>query len=138
MQALAELRYIDKQPDQLHITGIKNGTAHRRVALNHGIFPVRMTAGVPVGHILGNGSNHNGLILLILLPDGWLYQVGDFFELYGEDAKEAAAELELHLTTRPVPGAGRIEMCGIPAHQLAGVSWFSASTASASASAFSV
>ena len=47
-----------------------------------------------------------------------LYQVGDFFELYGEDAKEAAAELELHLTTRPVPGAGRIEMCGIPAHQL--------------------
>ena len=47
-----------------------------------------------------------------------LYQVGDFFELYGEDAKAAAAELELHLTTRPVPGAGRIEMCGIPAHQL--------------------
>lgn len=45
-----------------------------------------------------------------------LYQVGDFFELYGEDAKEASAELELHLTTRPVPGTGRIEMCGIPAH----------------------
>ncbi len=47
-----------------------------------------------------------------------LYQVGDLFELYGEDAREAATELELHLTTRPVPGVGRIEMCEIQAHQL--------------------
>ena len=73
MQALAELRYIDKQPDQLHITGIKNGTAHRSVALNYGIFPVRMTTGIPIGRILGNSCNHNGLVLLILLPDGRLH-----------------------------------------------------------------
>ena len=72
MQTLTKLRYIDKQPDQFHITGTKNGTAHRRVALKHSIFPVRMTAGIPIGHILSNGSNHNGLILLILLPDGRL------------------------------------------------------------------
>ena len=47
-----------------------------------------------------------------------LFQVGDFFEMYGEDAKKAAKVLELHLTTRPVVGTGRVEMCGIPAHIL--------------------
>ena len=47
-----------------------------------------------------------------------LYQMGDFFELYGEDAKTAAAELDLNLTTRAIPGGGRVEMCGFPATQL--------------------
>ena len=47
-----------------------------------------------------------------------LFQVGDFFEMYGEDAKAAAELLDLHLTTRPIPGAGRVEMCGIPANRL--------------------
>ena len=47
-----------------------------------------------------------------------LFQVGDFFEMYGEDAKNAAKLLDLHLTTRPIAGAGRVEMCGIPAHIL--------------------
>lgn len=47
-----------------------------------------------------------------------LFQVGDFFEMFGEDAKQAAALLELNLTTRELPGTGRVEMCGIPAHSL--------------------
>ena len=47
-----------------------------------------------------------------------LYQVGDFFELFGEDAKNAAAVLGLELTTRPIGGVGRVEMCGLPAHAL--------------------
>ena len=47
-----------------------------------------------------------------------LFQVGDFFEMYGEDARQAAKLLELTLATRPVPGAGRVAMCGIPAHRL--------------------
>ena len=47
-----------------------------------------------------------------------LFQIGDFFEIYGEDAKLAAPILDLHLATRPVPAAGRTEMCGIPAHKL--------------------
>ena len=47
-----------------------------------------------------------------------LFQVGDFFEMYGEDAKTASELLDLHLTTRAVPGAGRVDMCGIPAHRL--------------------
>ena len=47
-----------------------------------------------------------------------LYQVGDFFEMYGEDAKQAASLLDMNLTTRNIPGAGRVEMCGLPSHNL--------------------
>ena len=47
-----------------------------------------------------------------------LYQMGDFFEIYGEDAKEAAPELELQLVSRAIPGGGRVEMCGFPANRL--------------------
>ena len=47
-----------------------------------------------------------------------LFQVGDFFEIYGEDAKQAAELLALNLTTRAIPSTGRVEMCGIPSHNL--------------------
>ena len=47
-----------------------------------------------------------------------LFQVGDFFELYGEDAKQASDLLNMNLTTRNIPGAGRVEMCGVPSHNL--------------------
>lgn len=47
-----------------------------------------------------------------------LFQVGDFFEMYGEDAKQAAELLDVNLTTRNIPGAGRVEMCGVPADRL--------------------
>ena len=47
-----------------------------------------------------------------------LFQVGDFFEMYGEDAKQAAELLDVNPTTRNIPGAGRVEMCGVPSHNL--------------------
>ena len=47
-----------------------------------------------------------------------LYQVGDFFEIYGEDAKQAASLLDMNLTTRNIPDVGRVEMCGLPSHNL--------------------
>ena len=47
-----------------------------------------------------------------------LFQVGDFFEFYGEDAKQAAELLNMNLTSRSIPGAGRVEMCGVPSHNL--------------------
>ena len=47
-----------------------------------------------------------------------LYQMGDFFEIYGEDAKEASPELGLQLVSRAIPGGGRVEMCGFPANRL--------------------
>mgnify|MGYP002508174266 CR=1 FL=1 len=40
------------------------------------------------------------------------------FELYGEDAKTAALELDLTLTLRNIPEYGRLPMCGFPAHAL--------------------
>ena len=47
-----------------------------------------------------------------------LYQVDDFYEIYGEDAVEIAPMLDLTLSTKAVPGAGRTQMCGIPVKDL--------------------
>ena len=47
-----------------------------------------------------------------------LFQVGNFFEMYGEDARQAESLLDLNLTTRNIPDVGRVTMCGIPAHSL--------------------
>ncbi|MDD3228241.1 MAG: SNF2-related protein [Oscillospiraceae bacterium] len=47
-----------------------------------------------------------------------LYQVGDFFEMYGEDARNAADTLGIGLTTRVVSLVERVPMCGVPAHNL--------------------
>ena len=47
-----------------------------------------------------------------------LYQVGDFFELYGEDARVVADDLSLELTRRNLEGVGRVTMCGFPAKDL--------------------
>ena len=47
-----------------------------------------------------------------------LYQVGDFFELYGEDARAVADDLSLELTRRNLEGAGRVTMCGFSANDL--------------------
>lgn len=45
------------------------------------------------------------------------YQVGDFFEFYGEDARTAAEALDLMLTSKMVDGE-RVPMCGIPGDRL--------------------
>ncbi|MBO4932378.1 MAG: hypothetical protein J6I42_09365, partial [Clostridia bacterium] len=47
-----------------------------------------------------------------------LYQAGDFFELYGEDARTATDILEISLTTRRLNTVGAVPMCGIPVHTL--------------------
>ena len=47
-----------------------------------------------------------------------LYQVGDFFELYGEDARAVADDLSLELTRHNLEGVGRVTMCGFPANEL--------------------
>ena len=49
-----------------------------------------------------------------------LYQVGDFFEMFGPDARAAASLLDLNLTTRTLPDVGRVAMCGFPAGALNG------------------
>ena len=47
-----------------------------------------------------------------------LYQVGDFFEIFGEDARLVADKLGIHLTNRTLSDGTKTEMCGIPGYAL--------------------
>ena len=50
-------------------------------------------------------------------PDHLLfYRLGDFYEMFFDDAKLASKELELFLTGRDCGEAERAPMCGIPYH----------------------
>ncbi|MCB2015364.1 MAG: DNA mismatch repair protein MutS [Sphingobium sp.] len=44
------------------------------------------------------------------------YRMGDFFELFFDDAKAAAATLDIALTSRGEHGGEPIPMCGVPVH----------------------
>ena len=47
-----------------------------------------------------------------------LYQMGDFFEVYGKDAQTVGEALELNLTSRSIGNNQRTELCGFPANRL--------------------
>ena len=47
-----------------------------------------------------------------------LYQMGDFFEAYGEDAQTVSEALELNLASRSIGGNQRTQMCGFPSNRL--------------------
>lgn len=49
-----------------------------------------------------------------------LYRLGDFYELFEEDAKVVSRQLGLTLTTRRFSKDVRLPMCGIPHHRLTG------------------
>ena len=44
------------------------------------------------------------------------FRLGDFYEMFFDDAVRAAAELEITLTSRDGGGEERIPMCGVPYH----------------------
>src|SRR6476620_10325988 len=48
------------------------------------------------------------------------YRMGDFFELFFDDAKTAAQVLDIALTTRGEHGGAPIPMCGVPLHSADG------------------
>ena len=51
------------------------------------------------------------------VPDALLfYRMGDFYELFFEDAVAAAATLDIALTKRGEHGGAPIPMCGVPVH----------------------
>jgi DNA mismatch repair protein MutS len=51
------------------------------------------------------------------VPDALvLFRLGDFYELFFEDAKVASAELDLVLTARAAGEMGKAPMCGVPYH----------------------
>ncbi|MCC6445713.1 MAG: DNA mismatch repair protein MutS [Armatimonadetes bacterium] len=45
-----------------------------------------------------------------------MFRLGDFYELFGEDAEIASRELEITLTGREVGKPERMPMCGVPYH----------------------
>ena len=47
-----------------------------------------------------------------------LYQVGDFYEAYGEDAQKIAETLDLVMTSRAISESERVPMVGFPQHTL--------------------
>ncbi len=50
-------------------------------------------------------------------PDAILFfRLGDFYEMFFEDALVASRELEITLTGRDAGSAGRVPMCGVPYH----------------------
>jgi DNA mismatch repair protein MutS len=57
------------------------------------------------------------LALKAQAPDCLLfYRMGDFFELFFEDAKAASATLDIALTARGEHEGEPVPMCGVPAH----------------------
>ncbi|MCP5056127.1 MAG: DNA mismatch repair protein MutS [bacterium] len=55
------------------------------------------------------------------VPDAFLfYRMGDFYELFFEDAERAAPLLEITLTTRDKNKPDPIPMCGVPVHSAEG------------------
>ena len=48
------------------------------------------------------------------------YRMGDFFELFFDDAKTAAGVLDIALTTRGEHGGEPVPMCGVPVHSAEG------------------
>ena len=44
------------------------------------------------------------------------FRLGDFYEMFFEDATTASQELEITLTSRDGGGQERIPMCGVPYH----------------------
>ncbi|NMB19305.1 MAG: DNA mismatch repair protein MutS, partial [Firmicutes bacterium] len=54
-------------------------------------------------------------------PDSILFfRLGDFYEMFGDDAKVASKVLEIALTSREAGPQGRIPMCGVPHHAAEG------------------
>src|SRR5439155_23026497 len=50
-------------------------------------------------------------------PDGiLLFRLGDFYEIFFDDAKVAAPIMGVQLTSRPLGKIGRAPMCGVPHH----------------------
>ncbi|MGL4820453.1 MAG: DNA mismatch repair protein MutS [Bacilli bacterium] len=51
------------------------------------------------------------------VPDAFLFfRLGDFYEMFFQDAVEASRLLEITLTSRDAGGEDRIPMCGVPHH----------------------
>ena len=65
MKALAELRCVGIEAEQLHVARSQDSTANSGIALDHGVLMVTVTAGIAIWHIFHNSGKYNGLVLLM-------------------------------------------------------------------------
>ena len=69
-----------------------------------------------------HGSNHTPMMqqffsIKAKYPDSMLFfRLGDFYELFYDDAREASEILDITLTSRGKSGGDPIPMCGVPFH----------------------
>ncbi|MEN6371172.1 MAG: DNA mismatch repair protein MutS [Armatimonadota bacterium] len=47
-----------------------------------------------------------------------MFRLGDFYEMFGDDAVLASRELEIVLTSRDAGASGKMPMCGVPHHSV--------------------
>lgn len=47
-----------------------------------------------------------------------MFRLGDFYEMFGDDAVTASRELEIVLTARDAGASGKMPMCGVPHHSV--------------------
>src|SRR5512139_287402 len=82
-----------------------------RVTKQMGVFqqPVRYTTMTPM--------LRQYLSIKEKLKDSILFfRLGDFYEMFFEDALKASAILDITLTSRDGGSAGKVPMCGVPYH----------------------
>src|SRR2546423_1739042 len=71
------------------------------------------------GHLVEPPARRQYLDLKSQHPDALLlYRMGDFYELFDEDARTAAQELKITLTSREFGKGQRVPMAGVPHHAL--------------------
>ena len=69
-----------------------------------------------------HGSNHTPMMqqffsIKAKYPNSMVFfRLGDFYELFYDDAREAAEILDITLTSRGKSGGDPIPMCGVPFH----------------------
>lgn len=75
--------------------------------------PVRLMQGEPTTPLMWQYHSVKQQVPNTLL----LFRLGDFYELFYDDAVTAARELEITLTSRNKDKADAVPMCGVPNHR---------------------
>jgi len=80
-----------------------------------------MSLGIDTEHKLTPMMEQYRSVKRSLAADTLLFfRMGDFYEMFFEDAERASDILNITLTGRAAGNAGRVPMCGIPYHAVQG------------------
>ena len=116
--AEAEIEYAEDPCDSIyvkfHVTNDKGVLSKMGADLKNTYFVIWTTT---TWTLPGNVAICVGPVSYTHLPNTILFfRLGDFYEMFFEDAKTASKELELTLTGRDCGQEERAPMCGVPYH----------------------